>query len=130
MYPLKDGVFVYQCEGNPLPCYTYAIEPVAFGDINADGVEDVAVILQSWYGGSALGYELAGVVWGRDKPEITPLMYLADRAEIKGLTIRDGLIIVHELIPPVNLDLWCWPDKNDLALFQYRQGKLECIQAK
>lgn len=66
----------------------------AFGDLNADGVEDAAVVLVTQTGGSGSFYELAAVVDQDGDYVNVATALLGDRIVLEDLAIEDGVIVV------------------------------------
>ena len=68
---------------------------VAFGDLNNDGIEDAAVILENVTGGSGCYLDLVAVynINGNLK-SIAPIG-LGDRVQLKGIDIRNRVIVTQ-----------------------------------
>ncbi len=72
-------------------------EPIAYGDLNGDGVEDAAVLLASNSGGSGVFIYLAPVLDEDGQPVNTTNAFLGDRVQINNMAIEDGVITVEML---------------------------------
>lgn len=101
-------------------------EDHAFGDLNADGWEDAAVILREHFGGSGVDIYLAVVMNENGVPRNTSIETLGDRQEIQTVAIKQGRIhltgFTHRdyegLMQPTLTAEW---------VFEVRDGKLEII---
>jgi hypothetical protein len=71
---------------------------MAYGDLNADGVQDAAVILESQRGGSGHFRELAVVLNQDGKPFNVASTYLGDRVGINSIDIQSGIIILDMVV--------------------------------
>jgi hypothetical protein len=69
----------------------------AFGDLNADGLEDAVVILRESSGGTGVDISLAMVMNENGIPRNTDTVELGDRKEIQSIIIDDGIIYVSGL---------------------------------
>ncbi len=87
--------------------FTKLAEPVVFGDLNNDGLEDAAVILRSRAGGTGVSVDLAVVINDNGKPANVASRYLGDRVQVKSGFIQDGIISLDLLIHGPNDGLCC-----------------------
>lgn len=72
-------------------------EVLSVGDLNGDGVADVAIILTINSGGTGTFYNLYGVLNDKGAPKPTAPEVLGDRIKLKSLTIQGGEISVNFL---------------------------------
>ena len=107
---LTDGRY----EGEPFveggasrPTVTF-IEPLAFGDLNGDGVNDAAVLLVENSGGSGSFVFLAAVVNASGQPKNVATQLLGDRANVQALRIDGGKVTV-EMLTHGPADPMCCP---------------------
>jgi len=84
------------------------VEPVAFGDLDGDGVEDAAVILAANAGGSGTFISLEAVRNEGGEPVHLANYLLGDRAQIESLAIEGGQIVL-EMITHGPKDPMCCP---------------------
>jgi len=84
------------------------VEPVAFGDLDGDGVEDAAVILAANAGGSGTFISLEAVRNEGGEPVHVATYSLGDRARIESLAIEGGQIVL-EMITHGPDDPLCCP---------------------
>lgn len=78
--------------------FTKLAEPVLIGDLNADGVQDAAVILRSRWGGTGVFVELAAVIDDHGRPSNVSTKPLGDRIQIESGSIAVGIITLNMLI--------------------------------
>jgi hypothetical protein len=67
----------------------------ASGDINGDGVVDIAFLLTQSSGGSGTFYYIVAVLGGRDEHHPTNTVFLGDRIAPQSTEVRDGKLIVN-----------------------------------
>jgi hypothetical protein len=73
-------------------------DPMAFGDLNGDRVEDAAVILISKPGTTGTYYDLAAVLNVNGAPYHIATEPLGDSIQVKSLAITSGVIAVEMVI--------------------------------
>jgi hypothetical protein len=96
-----------------------------FGDLNGDSVDDAAVILSEWYGGTGINVYLAAVTNWAGLPLHKASVLIDDRAIIQSARIENGLIIVDALVHGEN-DPGCCPSKQITRVFRLvDQGLVE-----
>lgn len=76
---------------------TTLLEEKAYGDINADGKEDVVVLLARSGGGSGVFIHVAAYVSGLVNYKGTNTVFLGDRVAPGSISIRNGVITVSYL---------------------------------
>lgn len=74
----------------------------ARGDLNGDGLEDVALLLAENGGGSGVFVSLIGVLNQNGLPVQTGALLIDDRPQINSLEIRDGRILLDAVIHGIN----------------------------
>lgn len=96
--PLKDGVYEEPVPDSVAKAVIEAQpETIAFGDLDADGVEDAAIVLLENGGGSGTFAVLYAVIDRNGLPiPVTPVE-LGDRIGINSVAIEDGQIVVEIL---------------------------------
>lgn len=77
-----------------------AMQQVAIGDLNGDGVDDAAVILASSGGGSGTFFTLEALVSEDGEPVNVASELLGDRIGVESVTIESGEVIVDLLVRP------------------------------
>jgi hypothetical protein len=86
-------------------------ELYTLGDLNGDGAEDAAVILEANSGGSGIFVHLAAVLYQDGKAQPVASALLGDRVEMQSLAIVDRQITV-DLITQGPQDAACCPTKE------------------
>lgn len=124
-FQLEDGVDFYDC-GLSIGCYTYIIQPAAFGDLNADGVEDVVVMFQNWTGGSGIIFELAAFINQEGKLHNVGTEYLGDRVKVTDLRI-ESQIITLDIVVQGEADPSCCPTQAETWHFKVANGQLQLL---
>ncbi len=76
---------------------TLVPQPVAFGDLNGDGVDDAAVILATNSGGSGTFIVLNVMLNDKGAAKFASSISLGDRVQPKAITISGGVITVDEI---------------------------------
>jgi basic membrane protein A len=89
--PLTDGAYEEAAAPGSATVTTVQLsDMLAFGDLDADGVDDAAVVLISDPGGSGRFYDLVAVLDRNGKAFPVASAFLGDRIEINTVTIEDG----------------------------------------
>ena len=117
---LIDGKLNFSDPANNMNAEGQLIEPVAFGDLNGDGLKDAAVIIATNTGGSGTFHELIVVL--AQKGQAADLQ-IGDRIQEKQLTIQDGKIILDYLRQGPK-DGLCCPSEHAKTTYQFQNGKL------
>ncbi|MGA9348656.1 MAG: META domain-containing protein [Anaerolineae bacterium] len=107
---LTDGRYEGEpfVEGGASRLIVTLIEPVAFGDLDDDGVDDAAVILASNAGGSGTFIDLTAVLNQDGTPNPVATTPLGDRARPQSMAIESGQIVL-EMITHGPDDPMCCP---------------------
>jgi|APFre7841882724_1041349.scaffolds.fasta_scaffold05865_5 hypothetical protein len=95
-------------------------ENVAFGDLNADGLQDAVVVLASNLGGTGTYMTLAAVENDNGQPYHTANVDLGDRTEVKALRVEGNLVTVDVVRVGPN-DPACCPTEKATLRFRYEQ---------
>jgi hypothetical protein len=74
------------------------MDPIAFGDLNGDGVDDAAFVLSENMGGTGFFMSVVAVLNEGGSPKQAAFRYLDDRAQLNSLTIGRGRIAVDAVI--------------------------------
>ncbi len=85
------------------------LDTISFGDLNADGADDAAVLIAENYGGTGVFVSLAAVLNEDGKPRHAATTMIDDRPQINKMEIRGGAIFVDAVIHGVN-DPGCCPE--------------------
>lgn len=96
---------------------------VAYGDLNADGMEDAAVILQTHNGGNGDTKELAVLLNQSGQPYNVSTVEVGSMAAVESLQIQSGEIIVSGRSLGPN-DPLCCPSQLTIWHFQLKNGQL------
>ncbi len=107
---LQDGVFANEKIQGRL------IEPAAFGDLNGDGQQDAAVILEINSGGTGRFFDLIALLNQDGAPTQAGFTAIGDRQVINRLEIADGRIILDYLTQPLDGPLCC-PNEHRLRSY-------------
>lgn len=91
--------------------------PIAYGDLDGDGVEDAALVLTDEPGGSGTFVSLAAARNVDGEAEGVATTPLGDRVKVEALAIADGIITV-ELVTHGPSDPMCCP--TQAATWRYR----------
>jgi basic membrane protein A len=96
--PLTDGAYEEAAAPGSAAVTTVELsDMLAFGDLDADAVDDAAVVLISDPGGSGRFYDLVAVLDRNGNAFPVATTFLGDRIEINSVTIEDGQIVVDML---------------------------------
>jgi hypothetical protein len=93
---LTDGKYE---TGSGLDFFSTVMQPeVAFGDLNADGLEDAAILLAENQGGTGVFVSLIAVLNQNGQPVQVGSAFVDDRPIINSLVIQDGAIVLAATI--------------------------------
>ncbi len=98
-------------------------DKVSFGDLNKDGINDTAVILDSHGGGTGHFYELAIVVNENGKPLHIASEKLGDRIIVNSIKVKDENIIIDMVTHRPDEGLCC-PTLRKIFEYELRGDKL------
>ena len=82
-------------------------EPVFYGDINADGLEDALVLLNTQNGGTGHFIELAAVLDQNVSAYNVSTVYLGDRVVVESGKVENGIIVLNIRVQGPNDGLCC-----------------------
>jgi basic membrane protein A len=95
---LVDGSFEEEAAPGSASKNTVQLsDMIAFGDLDADGVDDAAVVLISSGGGSGTFYDLAVVLDRNGQPVPAATAFLGDRIQLNAISIDDGQVVLDYL---------------------------------
>lgn len=77
-------------------------ENVAFGDINEDGIDDAALLLQESMGGTGFFYSITAFISSTKGFTQTNSHFIDDRALIHSLVIENGEVILNANVHAIN----------------------------
>ena len=118
-----NGYYESTSEGLGLPESIMVTDSVAFGDINSDGEEDAAVILESNLGGSGFFYQLAIMINRDGKPYNIANKDLGDRVVINSVDIQSGVITI-DMVAHSPGDALCCPSLEKIVKYKLSGDKL------
>jgi hypothetical protein len=100
---------------------------VVFGDLNNDGKEDAALILDAYGGGSGHFYELAIVINHNGIPCYLTSEDLGDRVIINSITLASGVITLDMIVHGPE-DALCCPSAK--KIFKYKLSDNQLIKVE
>jgi hypothetical protein len=104
-FQLSDGIYYRTpptSQESPENYTTRLQEPVIYGDLNADGLEDALVLLSTQNGGTGHFTEMAAMLNLDGSALNVSTVYLGDRIGINSITITDGLITLNLVVQGPN----------------------------
>jgi hypothetical protein len=125
-YQLTDAVYYRPPAApgeSPDSNITRLMEPILYGDINADGVEDALVFLSTQSGGTGRFVELAAVIDQNGSAYNISTLYLGDRVIVESGSVENGTVILNMLIQGPN-DGLCCPSQHVTWKFILSNGQL------
>ena len=125
-FQLVDGVFYRppQAPGESAEIYsTRFIKTVAMGDMDADGNDDVLVILATQNGGTGHFVELALVLNQAGIPFNVATVSLGDRVIVESARVENDVIILNLIVQGPN-DGLCCPSQPETRRFQLQNDQL------
>lgn len=138
--PLEDVVIIElvdgSYEGEPFvegsssrPVITL-LAPVAFGDLDDDGIQEAAAVVVSNGGGSGTFYSLEIFRNVSGTPEHVASFELGDRIRMRGIGIQDGMIFVESVNHQETDSLSELPTQLSLASFNLVDGNIEIVKTQ
>lgn len=103
-------------------------QPLAFADLNGDGVDDAIVIIASSGGGSGTYYTLDVVLNDKGTPKHAAAILLGDRVQVKGLSVKGADITVAMVIQGPK-DPLCCPTLDTTVTYRYQNEQLVSMSA-
>lgn len=98
--------------------YTTRIQdPIYYGDINSDGLQDALVILNTQNGGSGHFIELAAVINVNGSANNVATTSLGDRVVVESAAVENGMIVLNIRVHGPD-DALCCP--SQLAIWSFR----------
>ena len=101
-------------------------EVKAFGDLNADGLEDAAIVLVTNAGGSGTFYELAAIVNQDGTPHQIGSQFLGDRIELQSVAVEEGKVVVQMKTHGTD-DPFCCPTVQTTERYQVQGDQLALL---
>jgi len=98
-------------------------ESTAFGDLDGDGVDDAAVLLMEYGGGSGIFISLSAVINDKGAPKPVATVSLGDRTKITSVVIKSREIILTMVTHGPN-DAMCCPTLKVTQKYTLQGGKL------
>ncbi|MGD9029094.1 MAG: META domain-containing protein [Anaerolineae bacterium] len=122
---LIDGRFEGEpfVEGGATRPIVTLIEPVAFGDLDGDGVDEAVVILATSPGGSGTFVSLEAMGNDNGTPVHLASYQLGDRVRAESLAIQDGQIVL-EMVTHGPDDPMCCPTQIVRTTYALEDGAL------
>jgi hypothetical protein len=109
-FQLTDGISYrtpLTSQESPESYTTRIQDPVYYGDINMDGLEDAFAILNTQNGGSGHFIELAAVLDQNGSPYNVSTIYLGDRVVVESGKVENGTIVLNMRVQGPNDGLCC-----------------------
>ena len=125
---LQDGMYEEQIAPDSASKITLMLsEHVVFGDINANGIDDAAVVLEASGGGSGTFYTLAIIINRLGNPYHIHSANLGDRIRVESLEIADYVITVRMLAHGEG-DAMCCPTQAEVRRYNLGFGVLRLLE--
>ena len=118
---LVNGSFSDNSSSGPYSVQMLDVQ--AFGDLNADGVDDAAVLLVENNGGSGQFESVVAVLNSGGIPYPVGQAVLGDRVKINSMQIASGEITLDMLVQGPN-DAMCCPSQSEAQTYQLVGGAL------
>ena len=127
---LTDGRFWTRVAEGLHAYYVELMNPVAFSDLNGDGIDDAVVFLRAnGGGGNHEGLYLAALVNEQGQPRHVDSRYLGDaRGGPESLEIEDGYIVVQKWAYGLT-DALCCASQKETLVFQLAGDTLSFIDS-
>jgi len=121
---LVDGVYTQGKPGDTDYLKVQVNDPIASGDLTADGISEAAMIVSEYRGGSGVFDFLAVYAEQNDQAIFQTSTFIDDRPKIEGLEIKDNEIrlaaTVHRLDEPI-----CCPTLETLRHYRLINNQLD-----
>src|SRR5215471_7613204 len=121
---LVDGVYTQGQPGDTDYLKVQVNDPIALGDLTADGIGEAAVVVSEYRGGSGVFDFLAVYAEQNDQAVFQTSVFVDDRPKIDGLEIKDNEVrlaaTVHRLDEPV-----CCPTLETLRHYRLINNQLD-----
>jgi hypothetical protein len=101
-------------------------QPVAFADLNGDGLDDALVIIVSSGGGSGSFYTLNVVLNDKGTPRHAASLPLGDRVQVKTLAVK-GVDISVNMVTQGPKDPLCCPTLEVTNTYRFQTGLLSAM---
>jgi len=129
-YQLQDGVYYRtptdrQAQSEAFT--TRLMDPVLYGDLDQDGVEDAVVFLNTQNGGTGHFVEMAAVHDQNGTPVNVSTVYLGDRVIIESGAIKEGIVTLNMVIAGPD-DPLCCPATRVIWEFKLEAGQWVPLQ--
>ena len=125
---LQDGMYEEQIAPDSASKVTLRLsEHFAFGDANADGLDDAAVVLEASGGGSGTFYTLAIIINRLGNPYHIHSANLGDRIRVDSVEIADYVITVRMLAHGEG-DAMCCPTQAEVRRYNLGFGVLRLLE--
>jgi hypothetical protein len=125
-FQLADGIFYRTpptTQESPEAYTTRLLEPILYGDINSDGMEDAVVFLTTQNGGTGHFVEMAAVLNLNGNASNISTLYLGDRIMIESGAIQNGSITLSLIVQGPN-DGLCCPSQKETRNYHLDGGQL------
>jgi hypothetical protein len=127
-YPVKNGMALvtlvdgkYEAGSGADFISVSMLDQAAIGDLNADGIQDAAIILLENYGGTGQFEYLVPVFGGDGFISASSGYFLGDRVLVNSMKMEDGKITLEMLVQAPN-DAMCCPSQSMTQSFRYYWG--------
>ncbi len=125
---LQDGMYEEKIDPDSASKITLALsEHITFGDVNADTLDDAAVVLVASGGGSGTFYTLAIVINSVGNPFHFHSANLGDRIRVDSVEIEDAVITVRMLAHGEG-DAMCCPTQAEVRRYNLGFGVLRLLE--
>jgi hypothetical protein len=125
-FQLSDGIYYRTpptSQESPEAYTTRLLEPILYGDINSDGMEDAVVFLATQNGGTGHFVEMAAVLNLNGNASNISTLYLGDRIIIESGAIQNGSITLSLIVQGPN-DGLCCPSQKETRNYRLDGGQL------
>jgi hypothetical protein len=123
-FTLTDGIYLVPDGPYANEAHMQLMEPVAYGDLNQDGADDAAVILEGWFGGTGQFIFLAAVIDQDGGPVNAATVLLGDRIVVNASSIQDGNIVLDMITHTPGKDPACCPTLQTTVTYQVAENDL------